>query len=97
MEMALSQDDIDSIAKAIVDSMDERIKEVVRMKLQIALGADCMNNEDISRVRDAIKFAVEMQQATETFKSRMFYGFFGLIAAVVIAIGGAWTNHALSK
>ena len=95
--MALSQDDIDSIAKAIVDSMDERIKEVVRMKLQIALGADCMNNEDISRVRDAIKFAADMQAATETFKSRIFYGFFGLIAAIIIAIGGAWTNHALSK
>jgi len=95
--MALSQDDIDSIAKAVVESMDERIKDVVRMKLQIALGADCMNNDDVTRVRNAIQFAAELREKTETFKSRMFYGFFGLIAAIVIAIGGAWANHTLSK
>ena len=95
--MPLSQDDIDGIAKAVVESMDERIKEVVRMKLQIALGADCMNNDDVTRVRDAIRFAHELQMSTETFKSRAFYGFWGIVGALVIAAGGTYANHLMTK
>jgi hypothetical protein len=93
----LSQDDIDSIAKAVVESMDERIIQVVKTKLQLCLGIDCGNNDDLIKARRAIEFASNLQENTEIFKSRLFYGFFGLIAAIVIALGGALANHSLSK
>jgi len=93
----LSQDDIDSIAKAVVESMDDRIIQVVKTKLQLCLGIDCSDNDDLIKARRAIEFASELQEKTETFKSRLFYGFFGLIAAIVIALGGAFANHSLSK
>jgi hypothetical protein len=95
--MALSQDEIDSIAKAVVESMDDRIVQVVKTKMQLCLGIDCMDNDDLIKTRRAIEFASTMLESTETFKSRVFYGFWGLLAAIVIAIGGAAANHALNK
>ena len=95
--MTLSQDDIDSIAKAVVESMDSRIVAVVKTKLQLCLGIDCTDNDDLIKVRRAIEFACEVQEKTETFKSRAFYGLWGVIAAIVIAGGGAWANHTMSK
>ena len=95
--MALSQDDIDSIAKAVVESMDDRIVAVVKTKMQLCLGIDCTDNDDLIRARRAIEFADLMRQSTETFKSRVFYGAWGAIAAIIIAVGGAWINHTMSK
>ena len=91
--MALSQDDIDAIAKAVVESMDSRIVAVVRTKMQLCLGIDCTDNDDLIKVRRAIEFACMMQESTETFKSRVFYGFWGIIGAVIIAGAGAVANH----
>ena len=93
--MALSQDDIDAIAVAVADRIDDRIVSVVRTKMQLCLGIDCMDNDDLIKARRAIEFASEMRISTESFKSRVFYGAWGLVAAIVIAIGGAAANHAL--
>ena len=91
--MPLSQDDIDSIAKAVVEHMDDHIIAVVRTKIQLCLGIDCTKNEDLVKGRRAIEVASELIE----LKSRIFYGFCGLIAAVVIASTGALANHILSK
>ncbi len=94
---SLSQDDIKSIADAVAESMDERILALVKLKMQLSLGIDCTDNDDLIKTRKAIEFADEMRRSTETFKSRAFYGLWGLCAAIVIAVGGAWANHTLSK
>ena len=93
MEMALTQDDIDSIAKAVVEQMDDHIVAVVRTKIQLCLGIDCMKNDDLIKGRRAIEVASDFIE----LKSKVFYGFWGLIAAVVIASTGALANHLLSK
>jgi len=93
----LSQDDIDAIAKAVADTMEARIHAIVKMKMQLCLGIDCTDNEDLIKARKALEFSDEMRQSTETFKSRAFYGIWGLCAAIVIAVGGAAANHALNK
>lgn len=95
--MALSQDEIDAIAKAVADSMDARLIAIIKTKLQLCLGVDCMDNEDLIKTRKAIEFADEMRKSTESFKTRAFYGTWGLVAAIIIAIGGAAANHALNK
>jgi hypothetical protein len=95
--MTLSQDDIDSIAKAVVESMDDRIVQVVRTKMQLCLGIDCLDNDDLIKARRAIEFAAELHSSSETLKSRMFYGFWGLVAAIVIGFGGTWANHFMSR
>ena len=95
--MQLSQEDINAIAKAVVESMDERIIAVVKTKLQLALGVDCFDNDDLVRVRQAVEFADTMRKSTETMKSRVFFGLWGFVAAVIIAIAGAAANHALNK
>jgi len=95
--MSLSQDDIDAIAKAVVESMDDRIVHVVKTKLQLCLGIDCTNNDDLIKARRAIEFAAELHSSSETLKSRMFYGFWGLLAAIVIGFGGTWANHFMTK
>lgn len=95
--MQLSQEDVNAIAKAVVESMDERIIAVVKTKLQLALGVDCFDNDDLTRVRNAVEFADTMRKSTETFKNRAFFGLWGFFAAIVVVIGGAAANHALNK
>lgn len=93
----LSQDDIASIAKAVVESMDDRIVTVVRTKLQLCLGIDCTDNDDLIKVRRAIESADTVRQSLETFKSRAFYGFWGTVGAIIIGALGAAANHFASK